>query len=281
MIYWRWRLRAHSILLWRVIQDGWCWRSLVEDSARYGEVLCRIEVGRAGGPAGGGSDDRYLELSVGALPTIVKRENKFAAGAIVFVSTAILYLTSNHFHIFRPRLLSMGAIDTIIPFLPSTVWIYISQYIYLVVVYWSYRDVKNLNKFVYAFLSLQVFSALIFWLWPTAIPRELFPLSQNLDPATSVVLTALRRADTTANCFPSVHVSSVFLTCLLHLNENRRKFLFFFIWAAVIAVSTLTVKQHYFIDVAAGILLALIFHFIFQRVRFSRDIDSDLNRAVV
>ena len=215
-----------------------------------------------------GVDDGYVGLSMGTLPAIINKENKFAAGVIVLASTAILYITSNHLHIFQPRLLWMSRIDMIIPFWPSTVWIYISEYFYLVVIYSSYRHCKTLNEFFYAFLSLQLFSSLIFWWWPTAIPRELFPIPADLHPVTSFVLTALRKADTSANCFPSVHVSSVFLVCLLLLNEDKRKFLFFFVWATAITLSTMTVKQHYFVDVAAGIFLALVAYFLVQRIQF-------------
>ena len=120
-----------------------------------------------------------------ALPVLVHKENRLIVGLLLFAAAAILYLAPNHFHIFRLRLLPLSRIDVAVPFVPQTVWLYVSEYFYFIVIYWSYRDILNLNKFIYAFLALQVSCVLVFWLWPTVIARDLFPLPQNLDPLTS------------------------------------------------------------------------------------------------
>ena len=202
------------------------------------------------------------------LPILVHKENRLIACVPLFAATAILYLTSNHFHIFRPRLLPLSRIDVAVPFVPQTVWLYVSEYLYGLVIYWSYRDTLNLNKCIYAVFSLLVTCVLVFWLWPTTFSRDLFPLPENIDPVTCLVLTALRRADSPANCFPSFHVGSVYLSCFLLSNEGRRKFRFFLVWATAISLSTLTLKQHYFVDVVSGFGLAVIFYCVFRRARF-------------
>ncbi len=202
------------------------------------------------------------------LPILIHKENRLIAGPVLFAAAAILYLTSNHFHIFRPRLLPLSRIDMAVPFIPQTVWLYASEYIYFVVIYWSLRDILNLNKFIYAVLALLVGCVLVFWLWPTTISRDLFPLPENLDPVTCLVLTALRRVDSPSNCFPSFHVGSVCLSSFIISSEGRWKFRFFLTWAIAISLSTLTLKQHYFVDVVSGFGLAVIFYFILRRARF-------------
>jgi membrane-associated phospholipid phosphatase len=202
------------------------------------------------------------------LPILVHKENRLIACVPLFAAAMLLYLTSNHLHIFRPRLLPLSRIDVAVPFVPQTVWLYVSEYLYAVVIFWSYRDTLNLNKCIYAGFSVLVISVLVFWLWPTTISRDSFPLPENLDPVTSLVLTALRRADSPSNCFPSFHVGSVYLSCFFLSNEGRRKFLFFLVWATAISLSTLTVKQHYFVDVVSGFGLAVIFYYLFRRARF-------------
>jgi len=203
-----------------------------------------------------------------SLPILVHKEHRLRTGVLIFGAAAILYLTSNQFHIFRPRLLPLSRIDIAVPFVPLTVWLYVSEFVYAVVIYCSFRDTVNLNKCVYAVFSLLVTCVLVFWLWPTAFLRDLFPLPANLDPVTLAVFTALRRADSPSNCFPSFHVGSVFLACFILSNESRRKFLFFLVWATAISLSTLTAKQHYFVDVVSGFSLAIIFYFVFRRARF-------------
>ncbi|MDR3605815.1 MAG: phosphatase PAP2 family protein [Oligoflexia bacterium] len=198
------------------------------------------------------------------LPLIVTDENRIIAGFLLFSAASVLYLLSNHFPILEPRQLPMWAWDRTIPFLPHTIWIYISEYIYFVLIYCLCRNTVNLNKYLYSFISLQSVSVLIFMLWPTTYPRELYPVPEGLGFWTNLAWTTLRVGDNPGNCCPSLHVSSVLLCGMLFLNEQRRKLPFFLAWGTAIAVSTLTTKQHYIIDVMTGIAMACLFHWIFN-----------------
>ena len=202
------------------------------------------------------------------LPILVQEENRLAFGILLFITGSIFYLAPNHFHIFRMHFLPLSPIDVGMPFIPQTIWLYISEYFYVIVIYFSYRDITNLNRFVYAVIALLLSCALVFWLWPTVIARDSFPAPLTLDPLTSAVLAALRRADTPANCFPSFHVGSVYLSAFLLSKEGRWKYAFFLTWATAITISTLTTKQHYFADVVAGFALAVILFYIFRKTRF-------------
>ena len=200
-----------------------------------------------------------------ALPKFVTHGNKALVGTLVFIFSAILYLASNHFHFTEPKLLPLTSADQAIPFIPWTVWIYISEYVYFVVIYLLCRDTVNLNKYVYAVCAIQVVSVVIFWIWPTTYPRDLFPLPTTINHWTYWTFNTLRNGDTPANCCPSLHVSSVFLCGFLFLDEQRKKLPFFMLWATLIGLSTLTTKQHYIVDVVTGLLMALLFHWIFYR----------------
>lgn len=178
---------------------------------------------------------------------------------------ALLYLPANHFHLYPPQLLPFWWLDTVVPFIPETVWIYTSEYIFFIVVYITCKDMVNLNKYFYSFLVLQISSVFIFWFWPTTYPRELFPLTNDLDPLTHYVFSALRVTDTPANCCPSLHVSSVYLSSFIFLDDQKKKFPFFFLWGTAIAVTTLTTKQHYLIDVIAGLAMALVAYWVFHK----------------
>lgn len=199
------------------------------------------------------------------LPLFVSPRNKARVGFLTFIFAALVYMISNHFPVFEPRLLTMTPLDRAIPFLPWTVWIYVSEYVYFVVIYILCRETINMNRYVCAVLAIQVFSVLIFTFWPTTYPRDLFPLPADLDRETSWLFSTLRKGDAPTNCCPSLHVSSVFLCGFLFLNEQRRKLWIFMLWATLIGLSTLTTKQHYVIDVVTGLLLAGFFHWIFYR----------------
>lgn len=198
------------------------------------------------------------------LPLFLTQETKYFYGVILFLTAAFLYLASNHFHLSEPQLLHMTWIDRSTPFIPQTVWIYVGEYILFVSVYITCRDMVNLNKYFYSFLAMQTLSVAIFWIWPTTYPRDGFPLPSTLDPVTYYLFSSLRASDTPANCCPSLHVSSVYLSSFIFLDEQREKFWFFFVWATAIAVSTLTTKQHYVIDVIAGLFSAFIFYWVFH-----------------
>ncbi|OFZ20204.1 MAG: hypothetical protein A2X94_09900 [Bdellovibrionales bacterium GWB1_55_8] len=200
------------------------------------------------------------------LPLFLTKENKYLAGFLTAVVATVLYLSSNHFHIFEPQLLPMSATDRMVPFVPETVWIYLSEYFFFIAVFVLCKDMANANKYLYSFIALQTVSVFIFWIWPTTYPRELFPLNAaEMDSLTYRAFSHLRVADSPANCCPSLHVSSVYLSAFIYLDDQKKKFPFFFIWGTLIALSTLTTKQHYLVDVACGFTMAVLFYWIFHR----------------
>lgn len=200
-----------------------------------------------------------------SLPLFLTQKNKIAVGAIAFSLAGVFYMPPNHFPLLTPQLLPMTAIDRAIPFLPYSFWIYTSEYLFFAAIYLACMSMTNLNKFLYSFVLLQAVSAVIFWIWPTTYPRHLFPLPETLDPFTYQMFNGLRQADSPNNCCPSLHVSSVYLSSFIYLDDDRKKFPVFFVWATAIAISTLTTKQHYLADVVTGFLMACVFYWIFHR----------------
>jgi membrane-associated phospholipid phosphatase len=203
-----------------------------------------------------------------ALPLIINEENRHPIVFVFGIMGVLLYVGSNHFHFSSPRLLPMSWVDYGTPFIPQTVWIYISEYVFFIAVYFNCKDMINLNKYVYSIMGLQIVSVIIFMIWPTTYPRELFPIPKNIDFFTYFIFNSLRTADTPASCCPSLHVSSVYLSSYVFLDDQRKKFPFFFLWGTLIAISTLTTKQHYLIDVISGLFMSIgtygIFHKLFN-----------------
>lgn len=208
------------------------------------------------------------------LPMFLTLRNRNWIGLSVFLSAIFTYMPANHWPILEPRELPMSWLDQWVPFLPNTVWIYMSEWLLFGVLYYFARDLRNLNRYLYAFLTLQTLSVAIFWIWPTTYPRHLFPLPDDLNALTYYSFSNLRAIDSPNSCCPSLHVSSVYLSSFLYIDERRRIFPFALLWATLVAASTLTTKQHYIIDLVAGLMMAVICYWIFFRYLAMRPADD-------
>lgn len=201
------------------------------------------------------------------LPIFLNRRNKNIWGIFAAIFAAGIYMASNRYPIFPPQLLPMSWFDQHIPFLPITVWIYISEYLLIGLAFIMCEDMVNTNKYLYSVLTLQVVSVFIFFVWPTTYPRDLYPLNQETtDFFTYHVFSHLRTTDAPSNCAPSLHVSTVYLSSFLFLDEKSNRFPWFFAWATCVALSTLSTKQHYVIDVFTGFLMAVTMYWMFHRI---------------
>lgn len=206
------------------------------------------------------------------LPLFINRENWFIAGALMYGIGYICYYVTNHNTLFEPVTLPHTWIDRNAPFVPETILIYMSEYFYFVFVYLTLRNYRNINQYLYSFFSLQVFSCLIFVIYPTIYPRDAFPVDQVEPEWLKNTWIWLRNQDAPTNCLPSLHVSSVYLSAFVYRTDGTATsqkprmlaFWIFFIWGTFIALSTLTTKQHYLADIVSGLGLAWIFYWWFH-----------------
>jgi membrane-associated phospholipid phosphatase len=83
-------------------------------------------------------------------------------------------------------------------------------------------------------------------------------------------LRFLYTADPVYNCFPSLHVAHSFVSALACYRVHRKLGVAGAVCATLVAVSTLFAKQHYLLDVLAGVGLAGVAYVLFLR-NFPRD----------
>ncbi len=197
------------------------------------------------------------------LPEFLTPRNKIPIAILWVIVAAVIYGFTNRYPVFEPKMLPMSWVDDAVPFIPWTVWIYWSNYLIFAVAYLVARDLSMLARYFYASIAMQLITCTIFFFWPTTFPRDLFPLTSDIDSVTYTVFSSLRLQDTPNNCFPSQHVASVLLTSCIFLHEQRRKFWFFFLWAVAICVTTVTTKQHYAADIWGGAIVALFCYGVF------------------
>ncbi len=212
------------------------------------------------------------------LPLFITRGNKYFAGALMYSCAYALYYLTNHFPIKEPVLLSLNWIDQNTPFWPWTVLIYTSEYFYFAFVYILLKREDNINQYLYSYFFAQIVACFIFVVYPVTYPRELFPVPTDIPMWLQGIWTWLRKADAPTNCLPSLHVASVYLSAFAFITDKQMKLFWGFLtWSTLIALTTLTTKQHYFVDIVAGIALALLSYFWFHhRQKYKRIISTNI-----
>lgn len=179
---------------------------------------------------------------------------------LVAVSVAIFsatYLGVQHINPFGmvARTLPLPGED-LIPFIPSFFPVYLSAYLLFPIVFLSAPTSRDVWLMIRVFLVACVIHYLFFILMP--VQYDLRPEEVEGVDLMSRMITVFYALDKPLNCFPSMHVSFVFL-CYYFAREHLPMQARAIGWLAfAIAVSTLLVKQHYVLDAAAGIVVAWI-----------------------
>lgn len=185
-------------------------------------------------------------------------------GFFVLVFCESSYAFSNYLtNSMNPHVLPLSFLDNLVPFVPHTVWIYLSEVLICIAAFYAARDRTNLARYLGSLMVASITAVTFFILFPTIFPRIDYPIPTNMDQMTLGLFNWVRKVDYPTNCLPSLHVCYSFLASFVFLQEQKAKFLFFFIWAILISLSTMTTKQHYFLDVITGFFIAFLSYRLF------------------
>jgi len=177
------------------------------------------------------------------------RGRAILAGYLIFCT---FYLSASSATLASAQLLEPSWIDRMIPFLPASIWVYLSQFGLLFYALWATPDNLLRTRTYYAALLATVLACAIFLLIPFKVARQ--PLQG--EGLTALAWQGLYLSDTPANCFPSLHVALATLAASALWRQGRQWRWLAPLWAGAIALSTLTTKQHYVIDLVAGLALS-------------------------
>jgi membrane-associated phospholipid phosphatase len=191
---------------------------------------------------------------------------RFKRLAMGFPAFVLLYEVTNFVHVREPVLVPALEVDRLIPFNPEWIWIYFFTYFFALSPVF-FLEVKKIGpRYGRPFVTISIFSAIVFFLFPTTIDRSLYPFNANENWSTWA-LAILRGIDQPTNCVPSLHVSLSFLAAITWSNEFKgfKKILPWLIFLAI-SFSTMATKQHYFWDVLTGAFVGLIAFLLFTRL---------------
>lgn len=165
------------------------------------------------------------------------------------------YLGSGNYYLGEP-ILAFGSskIDAYIPFLPWTVFIYLSHVILFFLPFFVIKDQKQWFQFAKSTFAISLISFIIFFIFPTVCDRP----ANNSTGLTALLWQIIYETDSPTNCFPSLHISIATTASFFLFKQGGLWKWISPVWLTLIAVSTLTTKQHYFIDIAGGITIVAI-----------------------
>ncbi|MCK4589818.1 MAG: phosphatase PAP2 family protein [Nanoarchaeota archaeon] len=171
---------------------------------------------------------------------------------LVIVVFSAVYFSINYLTSFRQTYQLNIFIDNLIPFLPLTILIYQFTYVLWFLPYFLVKKVEPLRKLTWSYIILLLASAVVFLVFPVRVIRPEM-VSGGL---VSWLVNTFYSMDLPYNAFPSIHASYTFLVGFFSFKYLKELGLIIYLMAIFIIISTLTFKQHYFLDAAAGILLA-------------------------
>lgn len=158
---------------------------------------------------------------------------------------------------FPVTIVPLTALDRWIGFQPWAIALYASLWLYISLVPMLLRSGRELLPYLSAVTLLTCVGFVIFFFWPTAVPRP------DIDWARYPSVAFLKSVDASGNACPSLHVAFSALTCIWLERWLRRAAAppalraVNLLWCLAIAYSTLATKQHVVLDAAAGGALGL------------------------
>jgi membrane-associated phospholipid phosphatase len=187
---------------------------------------------------------------------------------VTFAMIVLVGLVPVYLFIGRPgpgRLPHVPAIplDGAIPLVPAWALVYGALYAALLALpLFVVREEGHLQRTVYAYISVWITAYACFLVYPTVAPR---PELVEVRGFSEWGLSLLYGMDPPYNCFPSLHIAHSFVSALTCLRVHRGVGIAASTGALLVALSTLFTKQHYVLDVVAGVLMALVAYGIFIR----------------
>lgn len=179
-----------------------------------------------------------LSMSLGFLITFY-----FLYGLSSYLSAYIPWRTSVAF-----------AWEKQIPFLPWTAIVYLSLSILTLLPLFIIRDKARIWQLIKILFIQTLIGSIVFIIYPV---ENDFPVRQGAGFFYQIFILA-DMLNLTGNNLPSLHVCfAVTVAMVLANRATTRLQVFYYLWAAAITVSTMTIHEHGIVDIAFGFVLAL------------------------
>jgi membrane-associated phospholipid phosphatase len=154
------------------------------------------------------------------------------------------------------------ALDRMIPVQPDWAVIYLSYLLSPFLPLLLLRAEEQIRRTFLAWLLVWSVGYACFLVYPTIAPRTDVVEGKGFF---AWFLQGIYDADPPRNCFPSLHVATALVAALACGRAHRGVAISAGLWSGLVAVSTVFTKQHYVVDVIAGMFLAGVAYGVFLR----------------
>ncbi len=176
-------------------------------------------------------------------------------GAFILFWLVVTYGIPNRYGIIEPWPVPLTAVDNLIPLQIWTIWIYVGTYFTVGAVFLTAKERDALEMF-YTLIFSGAVSFFFFTFLPTSIDRTLYPIPEGATGLSVALLNHIRSVDVSVNCAPSMHVVMGWVVVLGTRMQKRWIQWLGIMTGLAIIYSTMSTKQHYFLDAVAGTMLA-------------------------
>lgn len=137
----------------------------------------------------------------------------------------------------------------------AVIYVFGGYVIILLPFFFNWRNNRDFTRVLLAYTITSVAAFVVYGLWPVVMERPDYAGSSFGE----YLMRQVVAVDDPANCFPSSHTFYAILGALLVWGRTGRRWFEWAVWllSILICVSTITVGQHYFIDVAGGVVVAI------------------------
>jgi len=187
------------------------------------------------------------------LDTILTLQYRLGILALTLIGWLSIYFFVNRLKVEPQNRIDLAtSLDRRIPFVPQLALIYFSTYIFVIQPFIILSEARQFYWMLASFGSITVIASLIHALVPSKIERNEMLVAEGLS---SQLIVLFQRTCKPYGNFPSMHVAlSVPVVGANFLVAGPVAGSIALIWAILIALSTLFTKQHYLLDVLAGLI---------------------------
>ena len=182
---------------------------------------------------------------------------KWTLAAIAAAVQSSLYFGIGHLTFSRSTEMLRTRLDDAIPFWPWTSWFYLPIYAAIFVISIAgFRRREMFDRALKAVALVMFLGALCHLLIRAEYPRPI--LSPPYPDLSYRFMAWVQRVDRPGNVFPSLHVAQTSTLAFLLCRDRPRWGRLAVFLGALLALSTLTTKQHFIADVISGYALVYI-----------------------